>query len=191
MAANISPPAPMSFMGNWSTSWDTHVYEDYILVTGISEKDKRIQAATLRSVMGNECRHNYRHNLNLSEEEQGDPKKILDALEKYFKPAKNVIYERYLFRSCKHEEGQSIDTFVTRLREKAATCEYGQLKDEMIHDKIVLGIANESTRRRLLREKELTLVTAIEMCRAAELTDIRMRVMETASPHAMHSAVCC
>lgn len=38
--------------------------------------------------MGSECRHIYRDNLNLSEEEQGDPKKILDALEKYFKPSR-------------------------------------------------------------------------------------------------------
>ncbi len=169
----------MCFLGDWSSNWDLFQaeYEDYVLVTGIAEKDKKIQAPTLLSVLGSECRHVYRHNLNLSEV-------ILDALEKYFKPAKNIMYDRYLFRCCKQEEGKSIDTFVTRLREKAAVCEYGQLKDEMIRDKIVPGIANKSPKRRLLREKELTLVTAIEMCHAAEQTDIRIRVMETASPHA-------
>ncbi|KAJ8358132.1 hypothetical protein AAFF_G00031380 [Aldrovandia affinis] len=116
----------------------------------------------------------------------GDPAVILDELEKYFKPAKNTIYERYVFGSCKQEEGESIDNFVTRLRERAATCDYGQLKDEMIRDKIVLGVANESIRRRLLREKGLTLITAIEMCRAAEQTDIEWRAMDmstTSPPH--------
>ena len=132
--------------------------------------------------MGSECRHIYRHNLNLSDQDQGDAAVILDALERYFKPAKNVIYERYVFGSCKQEEGESIDKFVTRLREAATTCEYGQLRDEMIRDKIVLGVVNGSTRRRLLRERDLTLITAIEMCRAAEQTDIRMRAMEIASP---------
>ncbi|KAJ8406532.1 hypothetical protein AAFF_G00301060 [Aldrovandia affinis] len=178
----------MSFTGDWSVNWDIFraEYEDYVLVTGTAEKDKKIQAATLRSVMGSECRHVYRYNLNLSVAGTGDPTVILDELEKYFKPAKNTIYERYVFRSCKQEEGESIDNFVTRLRERAATCEYGQLKDEMIRDKIVLGIANESIRRRLLREKGLTLITAIEMCRAAEQTDIRMRAMDmstTSPPH--------
>ncbi|KAJ8373154.1 hypothetical protein AAFF_G00270600 [Aldrovandia affinis] len=174
----------MSFTGDWSVYWDIFraEYEDYVLVTGTAEKDKKIQAATLRSVMGSECRHVYRHNLNLSVAGTGDPAVILDELEKYFKPAKNTIYERYIFGSCKQEEGESIDNFVMRLRERAATCEYGQLKDEMIRDKIVLGIANESIRRRLLREKGLTLITAIEMCRAAEQTDIRMRAMEISSP---------
>ncbi len=131
--------------------------------------------------MGPECRHVYRHNLNLTAAQQGDVKTILESLDPYFKPAKNVIYERYVFGCCKQEERESIDNFVTRLREKAATCDYGGLKDEMIRDKIVLGITNEGTRRRLLSEKKITLLTAIEMCRTAEQTAIRMRAMDVAS----------
>ncbi|GAA6080762.1 uncharacterized protein LOC121847580 [Tachysurus ichikawai] len=130
--------------------------------------------------MGSECRHVYRHNLNLTDEQQRDIKTILDALEAYFKPARNVIYERYMFGCCKQEEGESIDNFVTRLREKATTCDYGGLKDEMIRDKIVLGIINEGTRRRLLSEKNLTLLTAIEMCRTAEQIAMHMRAMDAA-----------
>ena len=86
--------------------------------------------------------------------QQCDAKAILDALENYFKPARNVIYERFVFGSCKQEEGESVHNFVTRLREKSATSEYGGLKDELIRDEIVLGIANEDTRRHLLRERE-------------------------------------
>uniref|UniRef100_A0A8C5PCI9 ribonuclease H n=1 Tax=Leptobrachium leishanense TaxID=445787 RepID=A0A8C5PCI9_9ANUR len=76
------------------------------------------------------------------------------------------------------EEGETIDNFVTRLREKAASCEYGSLRDELIRDKIVLGITSESTRRRLLREHDLNLQAAIVICRTAELTDKHMRAME-------------
>ncbi len=183
IAANIPPPSPMNMNGDWSDNWDLFraEFEDYALVMGLAEKTKEVQAATLRSVMGPECRHVYRHNLNLTAEQQGDVKTILESLEAYFKPAKNVIYERYVFGCCKQEEGESIDNFVTRLREKAATCDYGGLKDEMIRDKIVLGITNEGTRRRLLSEKKCTLLTAIEMCRTAEQTTIRMRAMDVAS----------
>lgn len=84
--------------------------------------------------------------------------------------------------SCKQEEGESVENFITRLREKANTCEYGTLKDELIRDKIVLGVANDDIRRRLLREKGLTLPGAIEMCRAFEVTDLRMRAMESEIP---------
>jgi hypothetical protein len=46
------------------------------------------------------------------------------------------------------------------------------LKDELIRDKILLGIA---------RERGLTLVTAIEMSRTAEVTE--MRAIEIETPH--------
>lgn len=162
MAVNMSgipAPAQMKLGGDWSANWDIfrEEYGDYALATGLVVKEADVQAATLRSLMGAECRHVYKHNLNLSRDEQADVGAILDALEAYFKPAKNVIYERYVFGCCKQEDGESIDSFVTRLREKAASCEYGTLRDELIRDKIVLGIANESTRRRLLREKNLML----------------------------------
>ncbi|KAI4887218.1 hypothetical protein NFI96_007652 [Prochilodus magdalenae] len=42
-----------------------------------------------------------------------------------------VIYERYMFGSCKQEGAESIDSFVTRLREKAATCEYEMLWQDL------------------------------------------------------------
>lgn len=50
---------------------------------------------------------------------------------------------------------------------KAATCDYGALRDELIRDKIVLGITDEGTRRRLLGEPDLTLVLAVETCSRA------------------------
>uniref|UniRef100_A0AAV2M0U2 Uncharacterized protein n=1 Tax=Knipowitschia caucasica TaxID=637954 RepID=A0AAV2M0U2_KNICA len=111
MAANIPPPSVMGFTGDWSTNWDVFraEYEDYVLVTGVAEKDKKIQAATLRNVMGSECRHVYRHNLNLTAEQREDPAAILSALERYFKPAKNIIYERYLFGCCKQEDGDTCE----------------------------------------------------------------------------------
>ncbi len=143
IAANIPPPSPMNMNGDWSDNWDLFraEFEDYALVMGLAEKTMEVQAATLRSVMGPECRHVYRHNLNLTAAQQGDVKTILESLDAYFKPAKNVIYERYVFGCCKQEEGESIDNFVTRLREKAATCDYGGLKDEMIRDKRIISSA--------------------------------------------------
>lgn len=188
MATNMNmlpPPAAMKLSGDWSTNWDIFraEFEDYSLATGLDKASAEFRAATLRSIMGPECRHVYKHNLDLTDDQRKDVSAILGALEGYYKPTKNVIYERYFFGSCKQEDGESIDIFVTRLREKASTCDYGALRDELIRDKVVLGIANESTRRRLLRERNLTLVEAVETCRAAELADIRLRSMEQESPH--------
>ncbi|KAJ8353117.1 hypothetical protein SKAU_G00206840 [Synaphobranchus kaupii] len=118
------------------------------------------------------------HNLTLTADQKKDPDAILDALEDYFKPTKNVIYERYVFGCCKQETDEPIDGFITRLRERAATCEYRGLRDEMLRDRLVLGISSEGTRRRLLRERDLTLPVAVEICRLAEVTEKRLRTID-------------
>ena len=93
------------------------------------------------------------HNLGLTAEQQDDVAAIVTALGKYFSPAKNVIFERYVFGSLKQEEGETIDAFVSRMKEKAALCEYEGLRDQLIRDRLVLGITDGGARRRLLREK--------------------------------------
>lgn len=175
---------PMKLSGDWSTNWDIFraEFEDYSLAVDLTQASSEVQAATLRSLMGPECRHVYRYNLQLTPAERNDVKKVLEKLEEYFHQSKNVIYERYVFGCCKQEESEPIDTFVTRLRQKAASCEYGALRDELIRDKLVLGIANEATRRRLLREQKLTLTTALELCRSVELTERTLKSMEQDRP---------
>lgn len=191
MATNIPPPEEMKLSGDVANNWDNFKteFEDYSLASGLAEKDKKVQAATLRRVMGSQCRHVYKHNLNLSEAQQKDVKAILDALEGYFKPKRNVIFERFVFGNCKQDEGEPIDSFVTKLREKAASCEYGGLREELIRDRLVLGISDESVRRRLLREKDLTLTVAIDICRAAEMTDIKLKLITQDRPlESVHAA---
>ncbi|XP_066552776.1 uncharacterized protein LOC136718890 [Amia ocellicauda] len=121
MASNIPPPSPMSLTGDWNTNWEIFKaeFEDYALVTGLKDKDTAIQAATLRSLMGGECRYIYRQNLSLTAAQQNDVNAIMAALDTYFKPARNEFLERRV--CCKQEEGESIDTLLTRLREKAAS----------------------------------------------------------------------
>ncbi|KAF3834406.1 hypothetical protein F7725_025610 [Dissostichus mawsoni] len=41
--------------GNWASF--RAEFEDYLLATGLSEKEKPVQAAALRRLMGNDCRH--------------------------------------------------------------------------------------------------------------------------------------
>lgn len=127
MASAIPPPGEMKLTGDLANNWDEFrsEFEDYMLATGLKEKEKDVQAATLRRVMGSECRHIYKHNLGLSAEQAKDP---TVALEAHFKPARNVIFERYIFSNCKQDEGEPIDGFVTRLREKVRPVSTATLK---------------------------------------------------------------
>ncbi len=83
---------------------------------------------------------------------------------------KNVTFERHIFYSREQAPGESIDQFVLDLKTKAKPCEHGQLCDSLIKERIVVGIPDDVLRTRLLRETDLDLHKAIQMCRAADET---------------------
>ena len=56
-------------------------------------------------------------------------------------------------------------------------CEFDHLKDSLIKDRIVCGITNESCRERLLRENDLNLARAIDICRAAEVSEQQLKLL--------------
>ena len=78
------------------------------------------------------------------------------------------MYERYVFNTCSQASEESVQTYVTKLRKLAASCEYGALTDEFIRDRLVIGLKNQGDKVRLLREKSLTLQKAIEMCTSSK-----------------------
>ena len=68
-----------------------------------------------------------------------------------------------------------LDQYVTDLKTKPQTCEFGELKDSLIRDRIVCGIHCDKTGSRLLREPDLTLQKAVDICRANETTSSQMK----------------
>ena len=83
--------------GNWQFFKDS--WSNYAVATGLTEKDKKIQVATLLTVIGKECHLIYK-NLPMDENERKDPNVILQKLTDHFEPTRNIIYERFMFNSC-------------------------------------------------------------------------------------------
>ena len=77
--------------------------------------------------------------------------------------------ERFNFNKIVQKEAETFDQFVARLRQQAKFCDFGDLKNALISDRIVVGVRDESLRERLLRKTDLKLDKAIEFGRAAEL----------------------
>ena len=178
MAQSLIPPPEKMVIdgdvaGNWQYFKDS--YTNYATATELDKKEATIQVATLLSVMGKEC-HTVYKNLPMTVDQRKNPETILAKLSEHFEPAKNTIYERFVFNSCV-QGSDSFDTFVSKLRESAASCNFGQLKDEMIRDRIVIGITDNTQRARLLRERELTLDKAVQLCRSHEITSIHLQKM--------------
>ena len=87
-----------------------------------------------------------------------DYDKAIEALDTYFNPAVNVPYERHMFRRMSQEESETIDQFVTRLKQKSLSCDYGESSDELIRDQVIDKCRSVALRRKLLeRGQTLTL----------------------------------
>ncbi len=72
---------------------------------------------------------------------------------------------------------EGIDAYVAELRKLARNCEFGELHDSIIRDRIVCGIRSNEVRKRLLREKDLNLERAVEMCKSSEFTENQAKNM--------------
>ena len=82
-----------------------------------------------------------------------------------------MLYERFVFNTTNQKPGETIYVFSMRLRHLAESCEFGQLQDDLIRDRIVIGTTDEPGRERLLRERPVPdLNRVIENLRAAEIS---------------------
>ena len=70
---------------------------------------------------------------------------------------------------------EGIDAYVTELRKLARNCEFEELHDSLIRNRIVCGIRSNVVRKRLLREKDLNLERAVEICKSSEITDNQLK----------------
>lgn len=68
----------------------------------------------------------------------------------------------------KHGENETVDSFVTALYTLAEHCNYGALHDELIRDRLVVGLANIRLSERMQLDKDLMLARAVEMARQTE-----------------------
>ena len=181
----LNPPEALNLDGtNLAESWRQwkQRFELFSLASGLSSKDAKIQAATLLHVIGPAALEIYN---TFTWADEGDKQKvevILVKYEAYCIPRTNVTWERHVFNTRHQHSDETIDQYVTDLRKKAQTCEFRDLKEGLIRDRIVCGIRCDKTRSRLLKQPELTLQKAIDICRANEATLTQMKSF-TASTH--------
>ena len=109
--------------------------------------------------------------------------KAKDALDKYFKPQANVPYERLCFREMSQLPSETVEQFVTQLRQKAQSCDFGDAAavDEQIRDQVISKCLSHNVPRKLLEKgKILTLQQLREIARFMEDSEKQARKIESA-----------
>ena len=104
-----------------------------------------------------------------------------DALNGYFAPKRNVVAERYKFRSRAQQPEESIDAYLTALRELAKSCAFAALEEEMIRDQIVERSHSKSLKQRLLQQESPDLQKTMKLARSEESAAQETRLLSKGS----------
>ncbi|XP_073966944.1 uncharacterized protein, partial [Choristoneura fumiferana] len=173
MESVLSPPSSFNFdenvintaTGNTFQAWEKWKkgFQIYYKACELQKKTSESQMNILLHVIGEQCRDI----VDQFKEKCTTLEGVIKKLDEHFKTKKNVTVERHRFFTREQKEYESIDQYVFELRKLAQSCEFGELYDGLIKDRLICGVTSAAIRERLLREDDLTLNKALELCRAA------------------------
>ena len=161
--ANILPPFPPFSVHEDDASvgprWKKWLKRCEMYLAAHEVKDPTRKRALLLYSAGEEVADIFETLPDQGEEKEYD--KAVTALNAYFQPKVNKTYEIYMFRNATQNPGELLDSYCTRLRRLAQTCEFAN-EDEEIKSHIVVSCSSSRLRRRALREDmNLTRLTCL------------------------------
>ena len=163
-------------------------WENYSIIAQLDKQTEEYRVALFLYSVGPDAVKIY-NSFDLSDENRRKLSKIIKEFDNFAIGETNETYERYVFDSRDQKEGESIDDYVGELRTLAQTCNFCTcLHDTLIRDRIVLGLRDGGTRKRLLRQGKLTLQKCIEIGKSDEVSNTQLKNMDqtTQEPEDVH-----
>lgn len=179
MDSLLKQPNPMLMKGDLAINWKSfkQLFNIYMTASNGNALPAERRAALLLHVMGPEAL-NILDSFQLTETEMVDPKTIIERFDQYFIPKTNISIERHKFHSRVQAPNESFEEFQAELTKMAVKCNFGNLKDELIKDRILCGIRDIKLKNRLLSEDNFDLNKMAKICKAAEETLKHMSALQ-------------
>ncbi|UYV67812.1 K02A2.6-like [Cordylochernes scorpioides] len=165
-ANSFLPPPNFSFDAKDWPSWKQR-FSQYRLLPSLNAKEQEYQITALIYLMG-ERAEEIHSAFNLSANDAKNLDKVIEAFDNHFIGKHNVVYERALFGLRSQWPEETIEEFVTVLHRKSEHCEYANLREELIRDRLVLGVKDRKLLEKLMLNENLTLAKAVEIVRQWE-----------------------
>ena len=93
---------------------------------------------------------------------------LVAAMQQHHSPKPSPIVQRYRFNSRLRREGESVAQYFSELRALSEFCDFGPSLDDMLRDRSVCGVGDQTIQRKLLAEEGLTLKRATDIALAME-----------------------
>ena len=112
-------------------------------------------------------------------------KELSDLVKGHHNPTQSVIVEQFKFNSRNRNAGESVCNYAAELRPLTMYCDYGDVLEDMLRDRLVCGINDERVKRTLLsKDRALTYKDALET--AVALESARKNAKEIRSTSSSH-----
>ena len=180
----IHPPAPLDTKTNIVENWKSfkQSWENYSVIMNINTQPEAYKVALFLHCIGPEAVKIFNGLSFETPEEKGTLSNIIAKFNDFTIGETNETYERYVFNSRNQKPDESIDAYLTCLRTLAQSCNFCDcMRDTLIRDRIVLGVNNTATRKKLLQQRKLTLKSCIDICRSMESASSHFKVIAEAS----------
>ena len=179
----IQPPRPLDVEGNIADNWKAfkQAWSNYPIIMNVNTQPESYKVALFLHCVGPEALKIFN---GMSFSKSSDREKvecIIAKFDEFTIGEVNETYERYVFNSRNQSPEESIDAYIAIIRTLAQTCNFCDCRrDSLIRDRIVLGVCNPQTRKRLLQERKLTLNKCIDICRSSESTASQLNAISVA-----------
>ena len=176
----VPPPEKFSFKPEEWTRWIRR-FERFRKATGMDQKSGENQVNTLVYSMGEEA-DDIMVSFGLTAGDAKQYELVKNRFESHFIVKRNIIFERAKFNLRSQQEGESVETFITDLHCLAEHCEFGVLKDELIRDRIVVGLKDKKLSEKLQLDSKLTLEKAVTQARQSETVKKQQDILQGTQP---------
>lgn len=100
---------------------------------------------------------------------------LMQKFDDLFDPPKREIEERYKFYTRSKKNNEPIEAYITDLKEKAKSCNFGDLTESLIRDMVILDIKDKHMRKMMFEEKNLDLTKLTLLYKQYELHTEKMK----------------
>ena len=191
MTPGIMPPGKLNVTSteNMAENWKVckQMWNNYVIIAKLGTQPPEYKVALFLHCTGVDALKIFSGFQFDTPEDRNNLSKIIEKFDQYTIGELNETFERYNFNSRNQEENESIDANVTALRTLAKTCNFCDcMRDSILRDRIVLGVRDKHTRKRLLQERKLDLKKCIDICRSTEATNSQLKTISAAQSEDVH-----
>ena len=173
----VNPPEQFIFKPEEWEKWSRR-FERIRIASGLSKESEDSQVNALTYSMGDTA-DDLLLSFDMSEADRKKYKPIKHKFDSHFVIKKNVIYERAKLNMRSQKEGEPVDSFITDLHAHAEFCNFENLREELIRDRLAVGILDKQLSAKLQVDVDLTLEKAIIQTRQKETVRKQQTVLKT------------